>query len=76
VVAAEQLQGLLDRADELREDPTGPAGPIRTLRIGQHFLVQESTPNGEQVMRRFTTPEVAERFVSARLAAYNRMWDG
>lgn len=76
VVAAEHLHDLLERADELREDPTGPAGPIRILRIGRHILVQESTPDGEQVVRRFTTPEAAERFVSARLAAYDRMWDG
>jgi len=75
-LSGEDLESILGRADSLWEDPTGIAGPIRTIGLGELTLVQESTPDGEVFLRRFGSPESARRFVDARLAAYERMWDG
>ena len=67
---------LLERAATVREDKTSIAGRIHTLRIGDLVLVQERTPKGDHFVRSVGSVEVAERFVEARLAAYERMWDG
>ncbi len=67
---------LLDPAETVREDSTSTAGHTRTLRIGDLVLVQERTPKGDHFVRGVASEEVAERFVNARLAAYERMWDG
>ncbi len=75
-ISKEDLAPLLDPAETVREDSTSIAGRIRTLRDGDLVLVQERNPNGDHFVRRVPSVEVAERFVSARLASYERMWDG
>lgn len=72
----EDLEALLDRVDVLREDPTGIAGRIRTLRFDGTVLVQERNPEGEYFLRTLGSEERAARFVESRLRAYERMWDG
>lgn len=75
-ISREDLAPLLERAATVREDKTSIAGRIHTLRIGDLVLVQERTPKGDHFVRSVGSVEVAERFVEARLAAYERMWDG
>lgn len=75
-VSKGDLALLLERAETVREDKTSIAGSIRTLRIRDLVLVQERTPKGDHFIRSVGTVEVAGRFVEARLAAYERMWDG
>ena len=75
-VLKESLAPLLERTETVREDNTSIAGLIRTLRIGDHLLVQERTPEGDHFVRRVASEGAAQRFVEARLADYERMWDG
>ncbi len=74
--AREDLDALLELTEVLRQGTTGIAGRIRTLRFGDRILVQERNPEGEHFLRVLPSEEVAARFVDARLAAYERMWDG
>ena len=75
-ITGEELASLLEKAETEREDDTGIAGPIRTLRLGNCVLVQERTPEGDHFVRKLGSAQAAMRFVEARLAAYERMWDG
>jgi len=75
-ISTEDLTPLLEHAEAVREDKTSIAGSIRTLRVRDLVLVQERTPKGDHFIRSVASVEVAGRFVEARLAAYERMWDG
>jgi hypothetical protein len=77
VLEADDLPGLIEAAEILREDDTGLAGPIRVLRLDRRILVQEQEPRTSSVLvRELPSREAAERFVAERLDAYERMWDG
>ncbi len=76
VISGDDLAWVLERAATVREHDTGIAGPIRILRLGDRVLVQERTPEGELLIRGLPSEASAGRFVEARLAAYERMWDG
>jgi hypothetical protein len=75
-VAADDLLPLLERAETIAEHATGVAGSIRVLRLDGVVVVQEQSPEGELFVRRLESEGAAQRFVEARLAAYERMWDG
>jgi len=75
-IAAEDLAPLLAHTTTLFDHDTSIAGHIRVLRFGDRILVQEQTPEGELYVRQLPSEESAHRFVDARLAAYERMWDG
>lgn len=75
-ISKNDLAPLLEQVEILREDKTSIAGLIRTLRSGGLVLAQERTPEGEHFVRKLDSEEAARRFVEARLAAYERMWDG
>ena len=49
---------------------------IRILQIHEHTLVQEKTPKGEILLRKFTNLLSAKEFITQRLAIYDKMWDG
>ena len=70
------LAPLLEEAELVRRDQTGIAGSIRTLRLGKRVLVQERNQEGRHFVRGLPSEDAARRFVEARLAAYERMWDG
>lgn len=72
----QDFDALLAQTEVLREDATGIAGRIRTLRFEGAIMVQERNPEGEHFLRILPSEEAAARFVDARLAAYERMWDG
>jgi len=72
----EDLGGLLESAETVREVDTGISGRIRVLAVADNVIVQEQTPKGEVLVRRMSSLEEAERFVEQRLVAYERMWDG
>lgn len=72
----EDLGLLLEQAETLREVSTGIAGRIRILRADDRVLLQERTPEGDFYVRELPSEEAATGFVDARLAAYERMWDG
>jgi hypothetical protein len=70
------LPKLLEEADTIRADDTRLAGWIRVLSVDGLIVIQEETPDGEILLRRFDSQASAERFVERRLADYERMWDG
>lgn len=72
----EELGSLLEQTETLREIDTSIAGRIRILRAGDRILVQERTPKGDHFVRELESEDQAAAFVEARLAAYERMWDG
>ena len=72
----EELSSLLEQTETLREVSTGIAGHIRILRSDDRILIQERTPDGDHFVRELPSLEAAAAFVEARLAAYERMWDG
>lgn len=75
-IARPDVERLLGEAEVVAEARTGVAGPIRTLRLGRRVMVLESNPSGDHFVRALGSEAIAGRFVGARLAAYERMWDG
>ena len=75
-ITNEDLAVVLEQTEIFREDDTGIAGKIRTLRVGDRVFVQERTPEGDHFVRELPSEHAAQGFVGARLAAYERMWDG
>ena len=76
VLSPDELAGLLEEADLVREEDTCISGMIRILRLRNTILVQEETPEREIVVRIRPTVEAAAEFVAGRLEIYERMWDG
>jgi hypothetical protein len=72
----EELTAVLEAADEVRAADTTLAGWIRILRLDEHILVQEETPDRDVLVREVGSVDDANRFVDRRLADYERMWDG
>ncbi len=72
----EELGSLLEQTEILREVSTGIAGHIRILRSDDRILIQERNPEGDHFVRELRSEEAATGFVDARLASYERMWDG
>ena len=70
------LVGLLETAEVVRQDNTCVAGWIRILSVDGAILVQEETPDGNALARRMPSIEDANDFVNDRLGSYERMWDG
>lgn len=75
-LSSDELAGLLEEADFVREEDTCISGMIRILRLRNTVLVQEETPEREIVVRIRPTIEAAEEFVAGRFETYERMWDG
>lgn len=76
VLSAGELGELLAAAETWREEDSSVQGPIRLLRLGDVVLAQEHDPHGTAVVRRLDDRAAAERFLAARLATCDRMWDG
>lgn len=75
-LSPDELAGLLDKAELVREEDTCISGMIRILRLKNTVLGQEQTPDHEIVVRIRPTVEAEEEFVAGRLEIYERMWDG
>jgi hypothetical protein len=75
-LSPDELEGLLETAEIVREEDTCISGMIRILRLKNTVLVQEETPDREIVVRTRPTVEAAAEFVTGRLETYERMWDG
>ncbi len=75
-LSPDELAGLLEEAELVREEDTCISGMIRILRLRNTVLVQEETPEREIVIRIRPTVEAEEEFVAGRLEIYERMWDG
>lgn len=75
-LSPDELVGLLEAAELVREEDTCISGMIRILRLKNIILVQEQTPDHEIVVRIRPTVEAEEEFVAGRLETYERMWDG
>ncbi len=71
-----ELGSLLEQTKTLREIDTRIAGHIRILLDEDRILIQERTPEGDHFVRELPSEDAATGFVDARLAAYERMWDG
>jgi len=72
----DELGSLLEQTETLREVGTGIAGRIRILRSDDRILIQERTPRGDHFVREVPSEDAAAALIDARLAAYERMWDG
>jgi hypothetical protein len=70
------LAALLAAAEIIAATDTCVAGLIRILAVDSLIVVQEQTPDGEVLLRRFRSREAAQTFFDDRIAAYDRMWDG
>jgi len=69
-LSPDELEGLLETAEIVREEDTCISGMIRILRLKNTVLVQEETPDREIVVRTRPTVEAAEEFVAGRLETY------
>ena len=63
-LSPDELAGLLDKAELVREEDTCISGMIRILRLKNTVLVQEQTPDHEIVVRIRPTVEAEEEFVA------------
>ena len=75
-LSPDELAGLLEVAEIVREEDTCISGMIRILRLKNTVLVQEETPDHDIVVRIRPSVDAAEAFVAGRLETYERMWDG
>ena len=72
----EELGPLLEQTETLREVSTGIAVRIRVMKSIDRILIQERTPEGDHFVRELPSEGDAAALIDARLAAYERMWDG
>ncbi len=70
------LDSLRTECELLREENPAVAEPIRLFRCGACFILQETTADGTILVRRFEREEDAGVFISKRIDAYDRIWDG
>lgn len=60
----------------LREEPVLGGAPVRLFSCGDRWLVEETSNQGEILLRAWPAREAAEDFIARRLDDYDRMWDG
>jgi hypothetical protein len=58
------------------EHATGLAGALLVVRHGDALYGVEEPDAAHRTLRRFADAAAADAFVAARLAAYDRLWDG
>ena len=75
-LSPDELAGLLEAAELVREEDTCISGMIRIILLRNTVLAQEETPDREIVVRIRPSREAAEELVDRRLKTYERMWDG
>lgn len=72
-----QLSELLQCADEICfEQDTLISGPIRIIRFGNKYFVQETTDKKQIIVRKYGTLNNAQSFVDNRLNIYEKRWNG
>ncbi len=71
-----ELPRLLDQALVVKEVDTHISGWIRILDLDGIIILEEETTEGEVLLRRFKSVEMAASLIEDRLATYERMWDG
>ena len=76
-IQEDQLSKFLEHADELCfEQDTLISGPIRILRFGDQYFVQETTDKGQIIIRKYDHLDQARQLVNERLDIYEKMWNG
>ncbi|NIN72991.1 MAG: hypothetical protein GTO46_13900 [Gemmatimonadetes bacterium] len=73
--AAEWVE-LAEACEVVERHDTQVAGELLIVRCAGGLAALEQPAAGERVLRRLSDAEEAQRFVQARLEAYERMWDG
>jgi hypothetical protein len=76
VISDEELTDLLKSSKIVFEQDTRLRDYIRILRIDDCFYLQETTNQGEIMVRQFETEADAMNLVIERMEIYDKMWDG
>ena len=76
IISTNELPELLKSSERIFEQDTRLRDYIRILKIENFFYLQETTNQGEIVLRKFTNEADAMKLVNDRLEIYDKMWDG
>ena len=76
VISASELTELLKSSKIIFEQDTKLRDFIRILKVSDLFILQETSNNGEIIIRSFKNVIEAMNLVNDRLQVYDKMWDG
>ncbi len=76
IISEAELTALLNSSKIVFEHDTKLRDFIRILRIENLFYLQETTNQGEKMIRKFESEADAMSLVIERLEIYDKMWDG
>ncbi len=76
IISTNELPELLKSSEKIFEQDTRLRDYIRILKIENFFYLQETTNQGEIILRKFTNEADAMKLVNDRLEIYDKMWDG
>lgn len=76
IISANELAGLLKSSKAVFEQDTRLRDYIRILKLGDIYIVQETTNQGDIVIRPYKTEAEAMSLVIERMEIYDKMWDG
>ena len=76
IISNSELQFLLSHGSTIIEQNTFLSDFIRLFQFNEIYFVQEKSPKGEYILRKFDFVEPAESFIKDRLDIYEKMWDG
>lgn len=76
IISESDLAELLNSSQIILERDTRLRDYIRILKLKDGFLLQETTNQGEIILRKFTNEADALKIVNDRLEIYDKMWDG
>lgn len=76
IIEESELKTVLDNAEIIRIEDTHLSDFIRLIKYNGNLFIQETTFNKENIVRKVSSIEAADKFIQERLDFYERKWDG
>lgn len=76
IIEKSELKTVLDNAEIIRIEDTHLSDFIRLIKYNGNLFIQETTFNKENIVRKVSSIEAADKFIQERLDFYERKWDG
>ena len=76
IISADELHEMLKSSVKILEQDTRLRDYIRILKLDDGYIFQETTNNGEIMIRQFNNEADAKNLVNDRMQIYDKMWDG
>lgn len=76
IIEESELKTVLDNAEIIRIEDTHLSDFIRLIKYNGNLFIRETTFNKENIVRKVSSIEAADKFIQERLDFYERKWDG